>query len=325
MARDTGLGVSGYSCSVVRRSFYLWMGLVVFSFSLSGQQGSGKPASGKKTDDAAAMVVGGRSISVSELCAAIATLPPPQAQGYPHHPNLAARWYGPILALAEEARREHLGGYSGSADMQRSVYQVSQEKTLAEELIQKLARDVQPNDSQIASYYAAHRGEFERTKARHIVISFAGAFASRSQSTAAEAKVKAEKVYAQLGDGASFATLASADSDDPYTKDKGGELGELSHHQMEPAVDRAVWSLAPGQTSAPFEGRFGYEIVQVEGRRTLPLDNVRQTVIGEIKFEVSERRQQEIIRAAHIALEKPYRGSPLPCASHALGGSNAVQ
>lgn len=83
---------------------------------------------------------------------------------------------------------------------------------------------------------------------------------------------------------------------------------------MEPAVDHAIWSLAPGQISASFEGRFGYEIVQVEGRWTLPLDRVRQFIIGDIKFEASKREQQQITAAAHISVGKAYVNSPLPCA-----------
>ncbi len=318
MSRESGFGVSRCAYSFAGRSLSLYIFLVMFSLSVCGQQSSGKAASEKITDDAAAMVVGGETISVSELCAAIATLPPPQAQGYRLHPTLAAQWYGPILALAAEARREHLDGYSHAGEMHAYADQVALENRLAEELIQKLARNVQPDEIQIAQYYAAHQSEFERTKARHILISDVSAFASRSKRTPADAKLRADELSARLNHAADFATLATAESDDPYSKDKGGDLGEISHHQLEPAVDRVVWSLAPGKTSAPFEGRFGYEIVQVESRRTLPLDDVRQSIIGDIKFEVSKRQQQEIISAAHITLSKSYTNSPLPCASNAL-------
>jgi hypothetical protein len=289
------------------------MFLVMLSVSVSGQKSPG--GRGRAVEDPAAMVVGARTVRVSEMCAAIATLPPPQAEGYSQHPNLAAQWYGPIVAFAAEAEREHLDGASPAGEMRGGADEERHEQKLAEELIQKLARDVQPSESQIASYYAAHPSEFERAKARHIVISYAGAFASRSSRTAADAKRKADAVRAELKHGADFAALARAESDDPYTKNKGGKLGEVSHQQLEPAIDRIVWSLAPGQTSAPFEGRFGYEIVQVEGHLKLPLEDVRQLVIGDIKAQLAKRRQEEIIAAAQITLSKTYRDLPLPCGS----------
>jgi hypothetical protein len=236
-------------------------------------------------------------------------LPPPQAKGYPLHPRLAAQWYGPLVAFAEEAKREHLAlsSPSGAGSL------VDEENGLSELLIQKIARGIQPTDAQIKGYYASHVREFERTRARHILISDANALASRSQRSAAQARARAERIVAEIGRGVAFAALAAEYSDDPYTRQKGGDLGEVSHHQMEPAVDEVLWSLAPGQTSQPFESRFGYEIVQVEGRRVLSLKEARSTVVGDLKFQGSMRRQENIINAAHIRLKRSFMNSALPC------------
>ena len=255
------------------------------------------------------MTVGTRNISVSELCGAIAMLPPPQAKGYPLHPPLAAQWYGKLVAFAEEAKREHVAASVAPGN----ASPLDEENGLSEALIEKRAQDIQPTDSQIEAYYASHRSEFERTRARHILISHAGALASRSRRTPAEAKAKAELIAAELRRGAGFAILAAKDSDDPYTRQKGGDLGEVSHQQMEPAVDAVLWSLAPGQMSQPFAGRFGYEIVKVERRRVLSVDEARPTIIGDLKFQGSVRRQEQIINAAHIRLKRVFMSSRLPC------------
>jgi hypothetical protein len=300
-------GVCSFKAGLRRLGLPSWC--LLLCGSVLGQGSSAQPPAEEMSQDPVAMTVSDREITVSELCAAIARLPPPQAKGYLLHPALAAQWYGPLVALAEEAKREHLGASLNT----ENESEVNLQNGLAGELIQKIARDLQPTESQIQNYYATHQSEFERTKARHILISDATALASQSKRTAAEAKSKAEQIAAQLKHGADFAVLAEKESEDPYTKDKRGDLGDVSHHQMEPAVDQVLWSLAPGQTSDPFEGRFGYEIVQVEGRRTLPLDNVRESVIGDIKFEASKRRQQEIIAAAHITLKRVYMDAQLPC------------
>jgi parvulin-like peptidyl-prolyl isomerase len=91
----------------------------------------------------------------------------------------------------------------------------------------------------------------------------------------------------------------------------------VAHHQLEPAVDGILWSLTPGQLSAPFQGRFGYEIVQVEERRIRPLDAVRESIIGNLKAAL-ESREQEIISAAHISLEPAFVDGSLPCETRAF-------
>lgn len=278
-----------------------------------GQQSSSPSEAENASRDQVAMTVDERQISVSELCRAIATLPPPQAKAFPVHPTLAAQWYGPLVALAEEAKREHLG----ETFQQGEISPVDQANALSAELIRKIARESEPTEREIELYYKSHPDEFERTRARHIVISYATALASRSGRSAPEAQIEAQRFAAQLKQGADFATLAARDSEDPYTQKKGGDLGEVAHNQMEPAVDHAIWSLAPGETSPPFAGRFGYEIVKVEGRRALPLDEARAAIVGNIKFLRTIDRRREIISAARIQLKRTYMDSELPCEVHA--------
>jgi hypothetical protein len=298
-------------CTAIHSRLWIFLLVGFLSVSSAGQRNPPTSQSSQSLQNRAALVVGPRAITVSELCEAIATLPPPQAHGYPLHPILAAQWYGPLVALAEEAKREHLGGDLSSDNLNK----LDEENGLAAEIIRKVAGDIHPTDSQIEVYYAAHQSEFQRTTLRHILISDAAALGSRSNRSAVEAKARAEQLSAQIQAGQGFAELAAKNSDDPYTREKGGDLGEVSHHQLEPAVDQVLWSLKPGQTSPPFQGRFGYEIIKVEGRRTLPLKDVRASITREIKVEGSQRRQQEIIAAAHIHLTKTFMGSPLPCES----------
>lgn len=274
--------------------------------SLAAQEQAGA----RPNADPVAMTVGEQTITAARLCTAIQSLPPPQRTGYALHPDLAAQWFGPLVAMADEAKRMHL-----TAPENSKQGEVDLDNALAGELIQAIARDTQPTQPAIGSYYIAHKDEFEQVLVRHILISHATALASRSKRPAAEAKTKADGIAVQLAHGADFRTLALAQSEDPYTREKGGDLGYVSHHQLEPAVDEVIWSLAPGQTSVPFAGRFGYEIVRVEARRTRPLEAVRGIIVGRIRAAALDRRQHSIVEAAHITLDPSYRGSPLPCGS----------
>jgi len=294
----------------MRTTLQLAIVLICLYGGCPAQQVAQAAASTTPSQDPVVMTVGDRKITVSEVCSAIGSLPPPQRRGYVLHPALAKDWFGPLVALAEEAKREQL---SGAQDPK--LNEVDRDNALVGDLIAHIAQQTEPTESEIENYYRGHKSEFEQAKARHILISDATALASRSKRSATEAQAKAVGIASEIKNGADFASLAAKTSEDTYTKEKGGELGYVSHHQMEPAVDKVLWFLAPGETSAPFEGRFGYEIVQVEDRRTQPLDSVREVIIGKIKSAAFEQKQQEIVAAAHVTLEPDYLNAPLPCDS----------
>jgi parvulin-like peptidyl-prolyl isomerase len=276
---------------------------------LGSLQAQGRAAA-RQNADPVAMTVGNESITAARLCMAIQSLPPPQQTGYALHPNVAAQWFGPLVAMAEEAKRRHL-----TVPDNPKASEVDLDNALAGELIQTIARETQPTQLEIESYYMAHRNEFEQALVRHILISDATALASRSKRDATEAKTKADWIAVKLAHRSDFRTLAVEQSDDPYSRQKGGDLGYVSHHQLEPAVDHKIWSLASGQTSVPFEGRFGYEIVQVQAHRTQPLEAVRGTIIGKIRAAALDRTQHRIVEAARITVEPSCAGLPLPCGS----------
>ena len=100
----------------------------------------------------------------------------------------------------------------------------------------------QPTQQQIQQYYNDHLSDYqvpEQAKSRHILISVpAGADAK----TDAAAKAKAESVLKQLQAGGSWTELAKKYSDDPGSKDQGGELGFAQRGKMVPEFDKAIFT-----------------------------------------------------------------------------------
>jgi peptidyl-prolyl cis-trans isomerase D len=138
------------------------------------------------------------------------------------------------------------------------------------------------SDAEILAYYAAHQTDYkteEEVKTRHILIS---SKAGADAQTDAAAKAKAEDVLKQLQGGAKFADLAKKYSEDPGSKDAGGELPLLPTSQLDPAYAKAAMALAPGQTSGLVKSAFGYHIIQTEQRQaagTKPLAEVKDSIV----------------------------------------------
>lgn len=77
-------------------------------------------------------------------------------------------------------------------------------------------------------------------------------------------KIKA--VQQQLAAGGNFADLARAYSDDPGSRQKGGDLGFTRKGELVPSFEQAASELKPGQISGIVESRFGYHIIQLIGK-----------------------------------------------------------
>jgi foldase protein PrsA len=151
-------------------------------------------------------------------------------------------------------------------------FPVAYRKQLAhqEALIEKAQSEAQ--DGAIATkYFAAHRDEFSQACVSHILI-------SKDKHTFDEAKALATKLKADIDGGADFATVAKASSEDPGSKDAGGDLQCGAKGRFVKAFDDAVFSLPIGTVSDPVKTEFGYHLILVKSRTTPTLDDVRQDV-----------------------------------------------
>lgn len=154
----------------------------------------------------------------------------------------------------------------------------------------------QPTQQQIEQYYNDHKSQYmqpEEVDSRHILISVPSN-ATPQQVSAAQAK--AESILKQLKSGAKFAEMAKKYSDDPGSKDKGGELGFVQRGTMVPTFDNAIFTQPIGALNI-VKSQFGFHIVQVEARHP-----AHQQALNEVLPEI----QATLIQQQTSAAESQY-------------------
>ncbi len=152
----------------------------------------------------------------------------------------------------------------------------------------------QVSDADLQAYYNAHKADYhvdQQVKIRHILIKSAqGADAK----TDVAAKAKAQALHDQIVKGSDFAALAKANSDDPGSKDSGGELGYVkANGQMVKPFQDAAMGLKAGETSDLVRTNFGWHILQAEAR-----DEAHDKPLAEVAPEIRPILEQQKSAAA---------------------------
>jgi peptidyl-prolyl cis-trans isomerase D len=175
------------------------------------------------------------------------------------------------------------------------------------------------SDAEAQAYYNAHLEQYkteEQVKTRHILItSKAGADAA----TDAAAKAKAQDVLNQLKAGGNFAELAKKYSEDPGSKDSGGELQMIATASLDPAYAKAAMALNPGQTSGLVKSSFGYHIIQTEQKQVAgekPLSEVKDTIVKTLQQDKQGAALQSF--GTELAAEAKKNGLEKTAAAHGL-------
>ena len=177
----------------------------------------------------------------------------------------------------------------------------------------------QVTDAEVQQYYNQHQSDYhvdDQVKVRHILIKVDPNADAKED---AAAKAKAEDILKQLRNGGNFAELAKKYSDDPGSKDQGGELGFIKHGVTVPEFDKVAFSLQPGQISDLVRTKFGYHIIQTEEKQTAhtrPLDEVKPTIVAVLTRQEEAQAQQAF--AQQLANEAQKTGMAPTAAAHHL-------
>ena len=152
---------------------------------------------------------------------------------------------------------------------------VRDEFKVARVINRKVRLRISVTDGEIAKHLEANRQKLETGlayHARHVLV--APEPDGSSDAAWEAARIKAELLRTQLGQGADFAELARQHSRDPGTARDGGDLGTLERGELAQDVETQILSLGPGEVSRPYRSALGYHIFRLESKESLEGDGL---------------------------------------------------
>src|ERR1700686_4262912 len=147
----------------------------------------------------------------------------------------------------------------------RSRYQVPEKRVARFGLIDvnQLRRTTQISDDELKAQYQQEIQQYQvpnRVHVQHILLMTVG---NKTDAEIEEIRQKAEDVLKQARKGPKFDYLAKKYSEDPGSKDKGGDLGWLTQGQTVPEFEKTAFSLDKGKISDLAQTQYGFHIIKV--------------------------------------------------------------
>jgi parvulin-like peptidyl-prolyl isomerase len=132
----------------------------------------------------------------------------------------------------------------------------------------KRVLNVSVTDAEVSAYYSNHSADFEEPEtvhARHILLLTVDTETRTplSTNTIAAKRQQIDDLLKRVRAGEDFAALAKQYSEDPGSKDNGGDLPPFPRGQMMPEFEAAAFSLTNNQISDVVTTAYGFHIIQL--------------------------------------------------------------
>jgi peptidyl-prolyl cis-trans isomerase D len=162
-------------------------------------------------------------------------------------------------------------------------YQVPERRVARYALVDvnQIRQNLQVSDDMLKQQYQANIQQYQvpnRVHVEHILFMTVG---KTTDAEVEEVKKKAEDVLNQVKKGGKFEDLAKKYSEDPGSKDKGGDLSWITQGQTVPEFEKTAFSLSPGQVSDLVKTQYGFHIIKVlekETAHTKPFEEVKDSL-----------------------------------------------
>lgn len=205
-------------------------------------------------------------------------------------------------AGSQEAFERQLKAVGMTTDELRT--KITQEATATATLTRELGITV--TDAEVKQYYDTHPADFEQPeslKVQHILLLTMNP-TTRAPLPDDQVKLKHQQIddlLKRAKAGEDFSKLATQYSEDPGSKEKGGQLPPFTHGDMVPEFEAAAFALKTNTISDVVTTAYGYHIIKVEekipAKKLMLTDKVPQTdltIADKIKDFLMQQKTQKL-------------------------------
>jgi peptidyl-prolyl cis-trans isomerase D len=183
-------------------------------------------------------------------------------------------------------------------DKNKTKYNVPEQRVVRYISIEpeQLAAKINISQAELEAVYNQHLDSFkvpERVQISQILFKTIG----KTDAEMAELRKKAADVDAQAKKGAKFDDLAKKYSEDPSTKDKGGDTGWIVRGQAMPELEKAAFSVPKGEVSDVIQTQIGLYIIKVtdkEQAHTKTLAEVMPILQGALAKQKADAMAEDL-------------------------------
>jgi peptidyl-prolyl cis-trans isomerase SurA len=153
------------------------------------------------------------------------------------------------------------------------------------------------SDGDVQSYYDGHMksGDHLQVRASHIFVSIP----ENADGETLKAKEKfAHDLLERAKRGEDFAKLAKEFSQDPATRDEGGDLGYFGRDMLPKPIEEMVFSMKIGEVRGPVRADRGFHVIKLVDRRSKevkPLAEVKEELRNQLRQKEMERQTKNYL------------------------------
>ena len=179
----------------------------------------------------------------------------------------------------------------------------------------RLPAPARADEATLRKRYDEEKARFvepEQRLASHILVRVdAGADAAALKAAEEKAQRLAEEAKAP---GADFAALAKANSEDPGSRDSGGDLGWVERGAMVAPFEEALFAMQPGEVRGPVKTDFGFHVLQLRELKQgaqVPFEQAREELAREQAQADRERAFSDLTgRLTDLVYQNPSSLAP---------------
>jgi len=196
--------------------------------------------------------------------------------------------------LTDEQLREAVSGQG----MTWSAYRKDVKSQILRYRVLQMAvgAKTQISDREVEEYYNRHmkKSDYE-VRASHIFLAIP---ADADTGIVLEKRHAADELRKRAESGEDFDKLARAYSEDPATRDDGGDLGFFGKDLLPKAIEEVVFNMEVGQIRGPVRAERGFHVILLADKRekdARKLDEVRNEIRARLRQKAAEKETKSFL------------------------------